>query len=88
MRLIQRTLGSDSSRDFLAIEGLAPNDLRALLDRAERLLPAAVGDAAAEERLRGRVVANIFFEDSTRTRVSFEIAAKRLGAFRPNAGRW
>ena len=89
MRLIQRTLGSDlssSSRDFLAIEGLAPNDLRALLDRAERLLPAAVGDAAAEERLRGRVVANIFFEDSTRTRVSFEIAAKRLGASVVNLG--
>lgn len=89
MRLIQRTLGSDlssSSRDFLAIEGLAPSDLRALLDRAERLLPAAVGDAAAEERLRGRVVANIFFEDSTRTRVSFEIAAKRLGASVVNLG--
>jgi aspartate carbamoyltransferase catalytic subunit len=89
VRLIQRTLGSDlssSSRDFLAIEGLAPSDLRALLDRAERLLPAAVGDAAAEERLRGRVVANIFFEDSTRTRVSFEIAAKRLGASVVNLG--
>lgn len=63
-----------------------PSDLRALLDRAERLLPAAVGDAAAEERLRGRVVANIFFEDSTRTRVSFEIAAKRLGASVVNLG--
>jgi aspartate carbamoyltransferase catalytic subunit len=45
-----------------------------------------VGDAVAEERLRGRVVANIFFEDSTRTRVSFEIAAKRLGANVVNLG--
>ncbi len=94
MRLIQRTLihrtnGSDlssSSRDFLAIEGLVLSDLRALLDRAERLLPAAVGDAPADERLRGRVVANLFFEDSTRTRVSFEIAAKRLGAEVVNLG--
>lgn len=83
MRPIQRTHASDLSspaRDFLAIEGLPVQELRALIDRAERLLPAAVGEAVAEERLRGRIVANIFFEDSTRTRVSFEIAAQRLGA--------
>ena len=89
MRLIQRTHRSElssPSRDFLAIEGLVLSDLRGLLERAERLLPAAVGEAAAEERLRGRVVANIFFEDSTRTRVSFEIAAKRLGASVVNLG--
>jgi aspartate carbamoyltransferase catalytic subunit len=77
---------SSPSRDFLAIEGLAVPELRALIDQAERLLPAAVGKAVAEERLRGRVVANIFFEDSTRTRVSFEIAAQRLGASVVNLG--
>ena len=77
---------SSPSRDFLAIEGLAVPELRALIDQAERLLPAAVGKAMAEERLRGRVVANIFFEDSTRTRVSFEIAAQRLGASVVNLG--
>jgi aspartate carbamoyltransferase catalytic subunit len=89
VRLIQRTQASElasASRDFLAIEDLAPAELRALLERAERLLPAAVGDAAAEERLRGRIVANLFFEDSTRTRVSFEIAAQRLGAGVVNLG--
>lgn len=89
MRLIQRTHASElssPSRDFLAIEGLVSSELRALIERAERLLPAAVGETAAEERLRGRVVANIFFEDSTRTRVSFEIAAKRLGASVVNLG--
>jgi aspartate carbamoyltransferase catalytic subunit len=89
VRLLQRTHASDlssPSRDFLSIEGLSASELRALLERAERLLPAAVGDAVAEERLRGRVVANIFFEDSTRTRVSFEIAAKRLGANVVNLG--
>lgn len=89
VRLIQRTNGSElssPSRDFLAIEGMPKDELVALLDRAERLLPAAVGDAPAEERLRGRVIANIFFEDSTRTRVSFEIAAKRLGAEVVNLG--
>jgi len=57
-----------------------------VIDKAERLLPAAVGDATAEERLRGRIVANIFFEDSTRTRVSFDIAAQRLGATVVNLG--
>lgn len=83
MRLIHRTNGTELSspeRDFLAIEGLPVAALQRLLDHAERLLPSAVGDAPADERLRGRIVANLFFEDSTRTRVSFEIAARRLGA--------
>lgn len=61
-------------------------ELVALLDRAEALLPAAMGHARAERALVGRVIANIFFEDSTRTRVSFEIAAKRLGADVVNLG--
>lgn len=89
MRLITRSIGTDqarSARDFLAIEGLPAAELRGLLDSAERLLPAAVGDVQAEQHLRGRIVANIFFEDSTRTRVSFEIAAKRLGAEVVNLG--
>jgi aspartate carbamoyltransferase catalytic subunit len=77
---------STSPRDFLGIEGLAPGELEALLDRAEALLPAAMGQVRSEPKLAGRVVANIFFEDSTRTRVSFEIAAKRLGAEVVNLG--
>ena len=83
MRLIQRTAGTSLSsreRDFLAIEGLPVAELRRLLDQAQELLPVAIGDAPSLELLRGRVVANIFFEDSTRTRVSFEMAARRLGA--------
>lgn len=75
-----------AARDFLAIEGLPVSELRALLDSAERLLPAAMGDAQPERHLQGKVVANLFFEDSTRTRVSFEIAAKRLGAEVVNLG--
>lgn len=89
MRLIHRTSGTDlssDSRDFLAIEGLPLSDLRALLDSAERLLPAAVGETHAQPQLQGRVIGNLFFEDSTRTRVSFEIAAKRLGADVVNLG--
>ena len=89
VRLITRNHGphaSRTARDFLAIEGLPLPELRGLLDSAVRLLPAAVGDAQADQRLRGKVVANIFFEDSTRTRVSFEVAAKRLGAEVVNLG--
>ncbi len=89
VRLIHRTSGTDLSsdlRDFLAIEGLAAADLRGLLDSAQRLLPAAVGETPAQPQLQGRVIGNLFFEDSTRTRVSFEIAAKRLGADVVNLG--
>ena len=60
--------------------------LTGLLDHAERLLPSAVGDTPAERVLAGKLIANLFFEDSTRTRVSFEIAARRLGADVVNLG--
>ena len=63
-------------RHLLGIDGLSRTDLEAILDRAERHLPR--GDAPAS--LRGKLVANMFFEDSTRTRSSFEAAAKSLGA--------
>ena len=76
----------DDPRDFLGIEGLGVEDLHALIARAESLLPAALGRATAPQALHGRVIANLFFEDSTRTRVSFEIAAKRLGADVVNLG--
>ena len=79
VRLIRRP-PTAPDRDFLSIEDLDASTLVSLLDAAEALLPEAVGDAPGEPRLAGRVVANLFFEDSTRTRVSFEIAAKRLGA--------
>lgn len=55
---------------------MARADLERLLERAEAHL---VGRAAARP-LQGRVVANLFFEDSTRTRSSFELAARALGA--------
>ena len=66
--------------DFLAMEGLSRGEIVRLLDAAARLLPVAGGLAKAPESLAGKLVANIFFEDSTRTRCSFEVAALRLGA--------
>ncbi len=62
---------------LLALQGLDTAEMRTLLARArhhER------GDQNASAPLAGRVVANLFFEDSTRTRLSFSLAAKRLGA--------
>ncbi|WP_037584730.1 aspartate carbamoyltransferase catalytic subunit, partial [Stigmatella aurantiaca] len=57
--------------------GWRREEIEALLDRAEAHLP---GGSASSSVLQGRVVANVFFEDSTRTRTSFEMAAKTLGA--------
>ncbi|HLM46757.1 MAG TPA: aspartate carbamoyltransferase, partial [Myxococcaceae bacterium] len=64
-------------RHLLGIEGLRRADIEALLDRAESHVK---GGPDATHVLKGRVVANLFFEDSTRTRSSFEVAAKALGA--------
>ncbi|MFM7808827.1 MAG: aspartate carbamoyltransferase, partial [Planctomycetota bacterium] len=66
-------------RDFLQIEGLSKSDLTALLERAEANLPIAEGRSPRKELLAGRVIANLFLEDSTRTRCSFETAVHRLG---------
>lgn len=52
----------------------------ALLDRAQALREVAGGRAPALDTLAGRTVVNLFFENSTRTRVSFALAARRLGA--------
>lgn len=63
-----------SASDLTAVEAIR------LLDTASQL--AAVSDRAVKKlpTLRGRTIANLFFEDSTRTRLSFEAAAKRLSA--------
>lgn len=67
-------------KHFLTIEGLARNKLIEILDTAESF--GGVGDLAARKvpLLRGKTVANLFFENSTRTRTTFELAAKRLSA--------
>jgi aspartate carbamoyltransferase catalytic subunit len=67
------------SADFLQIEGLSRPALTAMLERAEANLSIAEGRAPRKNLLAGRVVANLFFEDSTRTRCSFETAVHHLG---------
>ncbi|HEX2246909.1 MAG TPA: aspartate carbamoyltransferase, partial [Arthrobacter sp.] len=67
-------------RHLLSTEELAKDDAVRILDTAEEM--AAVSDREVKKLpvLRGRTVVNLFFEDSTRTRISFEAAAKRLSA--------
>jgi aspartate carbamoyltransferase catalytic subunit len=67
-------------RHLLTLRGLSRMQLTGLLDRAETYLSAYGRQATRTEALKGRTVANLFFEPSTRTRASFDLAAKRLGA--------
>lgn len=69
-------------RHLLDIESLSAEDIDTVLSRAEKWfeLSRQKGKAKAADALAGRTVVNMFFENSTRTRTSFEVAAKRLGA--------
>lgn len=67
-------------RHFLTIEGLPPLLLEEILDRAEQFMAIPEKQQKKAPLLRGKTVMNLFFENSTRTRVTFEIAAQRLGA--------
>jgi aspartate carbamoyltransferase catalytic subunit len=65
---------------LLSIEDLSAEDITQILDTAGSLKEIALRPIKKVPTLRGRTVCNLFFEDSTRTRISFEIAAKRLSA--------
>lgn len=67
-------------RHLLGIEGMEPWEILAFLDAAEEWIAFNRLPARRDERLRGLTQVNAFFEGSTRTQVSFEIAGKRLGA--------
>ena len=67
-------------RGLLGIEDLERPEIEAILDRARDFQPLQNQSFKRSEVLRGKMVVNLFFEASTRTRTSFEIAAKRLGA--------
>jgi len=67
-------------RHLLAIEGLEPPYIAELLDLAENYALLNRQGKTQRDLLKGRTLINLFFEDSTRTRTSFELAGKRLGA--------
>ena len=67
-------------RHLLGIEGLSPSDITALLDLADTYVEQNRQVDKKGSVLRGRTQINLFFEASTRTQSSFELAGKRLGA--------
>jgi aspartate carbamoyltransferase catalytic subunit len=67
-------------RHLLGVEELSAPEIRLILDEAERYKAVAERGESLDV-LRGVTVVNLFFENSTRTRMSFEMAAKRLGAY-------
>ena len=67
-------------RHLLGIEGLEPPYIADLLDLAENYALLNRQGKTQRDLLKGRTLINLFFEDSTRTRTSFELAGKRLGA--------
>ena len=64
--------------DLITMDDLSNDEILEILDAAQRLVPVAKGDVYAP-LLQGKVLGNLFFENSTRTRMSFESAMKRLG---------
>jgi len=72
--------GSGALRHLLTLEGLPVDVINRILDTAVPFVSIAERDVKKVPLLRGRSVFNLFFENSTRTRTTFEIAAKRLSA--------
>ena len=65
---------------LLGIEELTRAEVESILQRARFFQPLQMQPFKKLDTLRGKMIVNLFFEASTRTRTSFEIAAKRLGA--------
>ena len=67
-------------KDLIGLEGLSGETIRAILDTAEPFKEISERQIKKVPVLRGKTIVNLFFEPSTRTRISFEFAEKRLGA--------
>jgi len=67
-------------RDLLGIRDLTPAEIIGILDTAENFREINAREIKKVPALRGKTIINLFFENSTRTRTSFELAAKRLSA--------
>jgi len=69
-----------SSKDLLGIKGMAADEIKLILDTAATFKDVSERDIKKVPTLRGKTVINLFYEASTRTRTSFELAGKRLSA--------
>jgi aspartate carbamoyltransferase catalytic subunit len=72
-------------KHLLGIEGLSKDEFLALIHNASNMLEISSREVKKVPALRGKTVVNLFLEPSTRTRASFEIAAKRLSALKTAA---
>jgi aspartate carbamoyltransferase catalytic subunit len=77
---MRASLSSLRTKDLLGIESLIPEEINLILDTAEGFKEVSERPVKKVPALRGQLVINLFMEASTRTRVSFEIAEKRLSA--------
>jgi len=66
--------------DLLSIDSLSDDQIATILDEGDRFVDANRSGTAPDEILGGRIVFNLFYENSTRTLMSFSVAAQRLGA--------
>lgn len=69
-----------TEKDLLGLEGLSREQIELILSTAESFKEVSTRGIKKVPALRGKTVVNLFYEPSTRTRVSFELAAKRLSA--------
>ena len=67
-------------KDLLGLRDLSVDEMSCFLNLAKKYKALNNSDMKKSDALRGKTVINAFFENSTRTRISFETAAKRLGA--------
>ncbi|HJZ55779.1 MAG TPA: aspartate carbamoyltransferase catalytic subunit [Gemmataceae bacterium] len=67
-------------KHLLGLEELSAEEITRILDTAGEFVGVGVADVPKRDDLKGKVVVNLFYEPSTRTRVSFGLAARRLGA--------
>ena len=69
-----------TKKDLLGLEYLTAEEIMFILDTAESFKEVSTREIKKVPALRGKTAVNLFYEPSTRTRVSFEVAAKRLSA--------
>src|SRR5207249_11395383 len=71
-------------KDLIGLERLSPDQIRLILDTAEPFKEVSERPIKKVPALRGKTIVNLFFESSTRTRISFEFSEKRLSAHTVN----
>jgi aspartate carbamoyltransferase catalytic subunit len=67
-------------RHLLGLRGVCKEDIEKILDTADKFYDILNGENPVTDSLKGKTVVNLFYENSTRTRISFELAEKRLSA--------